>query len=126
MRKKTVAPFAEARGMLSRRVARRRGSPARDARAQSARSSRCEGWRSADRVRAAARLGKERAKRRLLDCFLQVLGGAEGDLLASLDFDRLAGCGIAAHARRALPNLEDAQAADADARAPLQMLGDVD
>src|SRR5262249_53395731 len=60
-----------------------------------------------------------------LDRLLQLLGGAEGDLLAGLDLDLLAGLGIAAHARRALADLQHAEAADADARAALQMLGDV-
>src|SRR3954452_18532456 len=58
-----------------------------------------------------------------LDGFLEFLGGAEGDLLAGLDLDRLAGGGVAAHARGALANLQDAEADDADAFALLEMLG---
>src|SRR5262249_1106358 len=58
------------------------------------------------------------------DRFLQLLGGAEGDLLAGLDLDRLAGCGVAAHAGGALAHLEDAEPPDADALAFLQVLGD--
>src|SRR5205085_5863333 len=58
------------------------------------------------------------------DGFLQLLRGAEGDLLARLDLDRLAGGGVAAHAGGALAHLQDAEAADADAIALLQMLHD--
>src|SRR5581483_1552746 len=58
------------------------------------------------------------------DRFLQLLGGAEGDLLRRLDLDRLAGGGVAAHARGALADLEDAEPNDADALALLQVLGD--
>src|SRR5262245_3968467 len=49
--------------------------------------------------------------------FLELLGGAEGNLLAGLDLDGLAGGRVAAHARRTLAHLQDAQAADADAGA---------
>src|SRR5581483_1468095 len=49
---------------------------------------------------------------------------AEGDLLRRLDLDRLAGGGVAAHARGALADLEDAEPNDADALALLQVLGD--
>src|SRR6478672_7632026 len=59
------------------------------------------------------------------DGFFQLLRGAEGDLLAGLDLDRLAGRGVAAHARGALAHLQDAEAADADAVALLQMLDDI-
>src|SRR5689334_20921197 len=59
----------------------------------------------------------------LSDRFLELLGGAEGNLLAGLDVDRLAGSGIAAHAGGALANLEDAEADDADPVALLQVLG---
>ena len=48
-----------------------------------------------------------------LDRFLQFLGGAEGNLLARLDLDRLAGRGIATHAGGALADLQDSQPADA-------------
>src|SRR6202795_3426588 len=61
---------------------------------------------------------------RLLDGFLEFLGRTEGNLLAGLDVDRFAGGGVAAHARGALADLEDAEADDADALALLQMLGD--
>src|SRR5882672_12394997 len=63
-------------------------------------------------------------KTRRLDGFLEFLGRAEGNLLAGLDLDRLAGGGVAAHAGGALANLEDAEADDADALALLQVLGD--
>src|SRR5262245_39398133 len=56
----------------------------------------------------------------LLDGFLQLLRGAEGDLLAGLDLG-LARRGVAPHARRTLANLEDAKAAHADAAALLQV-----
>src|SRR5689334_907838 len=64
------------------------------------------------------------AATRRLNRFLQFLGGAEGDLLGGLDVDRFAGGGVAAHARGALANLEDAEPDDADALAFLQVLGD--
>src|ERR1700755_2797629 len=63
-------------------------------------------------------------KRAGSDGFLQLLGGAEGDLLAGLDVDRFAGGGIAAHAGGALADLEDAEADNADALALLEWLGD--
>src|ERR1700690_4299634 len=59
------------------------------------------------------------------DRLFQVLRGAEGDLLARLDLDGFAGGRVAAHARGALAHLKDAEAADADALALLQMLDDV-
>src|SRR5580704_960644 len=58
------------------------------------------------------------------DGFLEFLGGAEGDLLASLDLDLLAGGGVAAHAGGALAHLEDAEADDANALPLLQVCGD--
>src|SRR3954451_3719937 len=58
------------------------------------------------------------------DGFLELLEGAERDLLGSLDLDRFAGRGVAAHAGGALANLQDAEAADADAVTLLQVLGD--
>src|SRR5262249_20659314 len=58
------------------------------------------------------------------DRFLQLLGGAEGNLLARLDLDRFAGRGIAAHARRTLANLKHTEADEANAITLLQMLGD--
>src|SRR5258705_2171923 len=60
----------------------------------------------------------------LSDGFLELLGGAEGNLLAGLDVDRLAGGGVAAHAGSALAHLQDAKTDDANALALLQMLGD--
>src|SRR6267378_5953117 len=60
----------------------------------------------------------------LSDGFLQLLGCAEGNLLAGLDVDRFAGGGVAAHAGGALAHLQDAETDDADALALLQMLGD--
>src|SRR5665213_1138519 len=59
------------------------------------------------------------------DCFLEILGGAERDLLGSLDLDCLAGRRIAAHARGAFAHLEDAEPADADTLAFLQVLHDI-
>src|SRR5436853_2454745 len=56
------------------------------------------------------------------DGFLEFLRGAERDLLARLDLDRLAGRGVAAHAGGALANLKDAEATDADAVALLEVL----
>ena len=61
---------------------------------------------------------------RLLDRHLQILRRPKGDFLACLDFDRLASCGIAAHAGCALSDLEDAKARDADSFAFLEMLCD--
>src|SRR5258707_4656065 len=58
------------------------------------------------------------------DGFLELLCGAEGYLLACLDLDRRAGCRVAAHAGGALAHLQDAEAADADPIALLQVLGD--
>src|SRR5262249_8556204 len=58
------------------------------------------------------------------DRFLQFLGGAERDLLARLDLNRFAGRRIASHARRALAHLQDAEPADPDAVALLQVLRD--
>jgi hypothetical protein len=42
--------------------------------------------------------------------FFEFLGGAEGDLLAGLDFDRFAGGRVAAHAGGALAHLQNTQA----------------
>src|ERR1051325_6936353 len=56
------------------------------------------------------------------DGFVEFLRGAERHLLARLDLDRLAGRGVAAHARSALANLQDAEPADADAVALLEIL----
>src|SRR5437764_10478348 len=68
---------------------------------------------------------ERRIGRRVLDGFLEFLGRTEGDLLAGLDVDRLAGSGVAAHAGGALADLEDAEADNADALALLQVLGDL-
>src|SRR3977135_3012362 len=59
-----------------------------------------------------------------LDCFLEILGDAEGDLLRRLDLDRLAGRRVAAHACRTVAHLKDAEARDADLVALLEMLHD--
>src|SRR5690348_4587539 len=56
-----------------------------------------------------------------LDGFLEVLGDAEGDLLRRLDLDRLAGRRVAAHARRTVAHLKDAEARDADLVALLEV-----
>src|SRR5262249_21361609 len=58
------------------------------------------------------------------DRLLQLLGGAERDLLARLDLDRLTGRGIAAHASGAAAHLQDTKAVQANAHALLQLLGD--
>src|SRR3569833_92554 len=58
------------------------------------------------------------------DRFLQLLRGAEGELLRSLDLDGFAGRGVAAHAGGALADDEDAQTVETDAGALLQVLGD--
>ena len=62
--------------------------------------------------------------RRNLDGFLEFLGGAEGNLLARLDLDRLAGRGIAAHAGGALTDHENAKPVEANTVALLQVLGE--
>src|SRR5260370_41360726 len=59
-----------------------------------------------------------------LDCFLEILGDAEGDLLRRLDLDRLAGGRVAAHARWTITYLKDAEARDADLVALLEVLQD--
>ena len=56
-----------------------------------------------------AGLRKERVGE-TVDGFLEFLGGAEGDFLAGLDLDGLAGSRVAAHARGALADLQDAEA----------------
>src|SRR5215470_11488471 len=60
---------------------------------------------------------------RSLHRLFELFGGAEGDLLAGLDLDGLAGRGIAAHASGALAHHKNAEPADADAVALLEMLG---
>src|SRR6185369_4616478 len=57
------------------------------------------------------------------DGFLQFLGGAEGNLLRSLDLNFLAGGGVTAFAGGALENLQNAKTADTDAVALLEVLG---
>src|SRR5215204_3759538 len=71
-----------------------------------------------------ARSFPRRGYRRGLDRFLEVLGDAEGDLLRRLDLDRLAGRRVAAHARRTVAHLKNAEARDADLVALLEMLHD--
>src|ERR1700680_4189565 len=66
----------------------------------------------------AASISSESALHR----FLELLGGAERDLLAGLDLDRFAGGRIAAHAGGALFHLQDTEAADADAVALFEVL----
>src|SRR3984893_6860991 len=78
--------------------------------------------RAANAARPVARSATDRT--RLSDRFLEFLGGAEGDLLAGLDLDRFAGGRIAAHARGALAYLQDAEPADTDALALLEVLDD--
>src|SRR4051794_8285257 len=69
-------------------------------------------------------LNQESLRSRRLDGFLELLGSAEGNLLAGLDLDLLAGGGVAAHAGSALADLEDTEADDANPLALLQVLGD--
>src|SRR5665213_569685 len=71
-----------------------------------------------------SRRGFASMKNRRSDRHLQFLGGAEGDLLARLDLDRLAGRRIAAHAGGALAHLENAEPGDLDPLAFFQVLGD--
>src|SRR5262245_14352825 len=66
---------------------------------------------------------KRLLERPFSDRFLELLGGSEGNLLRRLDLDRLAGCRIAAHASGALAHHQNAEPADADAVALLEMLG---
>src|SRR6266542_4172043 len=81
--------------------------------------------RRAGPARAGTRpIFPRRGYRRGLDRFLEVLGDAEGDLLRRLDLDRLAGGRVAAHARRTIADLKDAEARDADLVALLEMLHD--
>src|SRR5262249_44507799 len=63
-------------------------------------------------------------KRVRSDRFLEILRNAEGDLLGSLDLDRLTGRRVAAHACRTMTNLKNAKARDADLVALLQVLHD--
>src|ERR1700712_4779294 len=68
---------------------------------------------------------QSRIRRRVRsDGFLELLGRAEGNLLAGLDLDRFAGGGVAAHAGGALAHLEDAETDDTDTLALLEVLGD--
>src|SRR5215471_20308506 len=59
---------------------------------------------------------------RMSDRFLEFLRGPERDFLTGLDLDRFAGGRVTPHAGGALANLKDAEAADADAVAFLQVL----
>src|SRR5712675_3767947 len=79
---------------------------------------------SGGRVSRAGMTRSQSWKRALSDGFLQLLGRAEGNLLAGLDVDGFAGSGVAAHAGGALAHLQDAETDDTDAFALLQMLGD--
>src|SRR6185312_314960 len=58
------------------------------------------------------------------DRHLEFFGGAEGDLFARLDLDRLAGRGVAAHAGGAPAHLQDAEPGNLDPLALLEVLGD--
>src|SRR4051794_23182663 len=58
------------------------------------------------------------------DRLLELLGRAEGDLLAGLDLDRLAGCWVAPHPGGTRAHLEDTEARDPDLGALLQVLGE--
>jgi len=60
----------------------------------------------------------------LLDGHFQILGRAERDFLARFDLDRFAGRGIAPHASRPLPDLQNAETHDADSLTLLEMLCD--
>src|SRR6266849_11070673 len=71
----------------------------------------------------AVRLEAGRARERS-DCFLELLGRAERDFLACLDLDRLAGRRIASHPAGAVAHLQDADPAEAEAVALLQVLDD--
>ena len=64
----------------------------------------CEAWRS--------------------DRHLEVLGSAEGDLFAGLDFDRLTGRRIAAHAGSTIPHLQNSESDDLHPLGPLLVFGD--
>src|SRR5688572_29437241 len=58
----------------------------------------------------------------VLHRFLEFLGRPEGDFLAYLDLKRLAGGGVSAHAGGALAHLKNAETADANAVALLEVL----
>jgi len=58
-------------------------------------------------------------RRDCLHGLFQVLRGAEGDLLAGLDLDGLAGSRVAAHTGGTFAHLQDAEATDSDALALL-------
>ena len=64
----------------------------------------------------------EWSNQKSLDAFLDFLGGAESQLLRSLDLDLLAGCRIAAKTGRTLPDLENSKSGDADLVALLEVL----
>src|SRR5262249_23825859 len=55
------------------------------------------------------------------DRFLEILGDAERYLLRRLDLDLLAGRGIATHARRPVPHLQDAEPSDTNLVALLEV-----
>src|SRR5262245_50028455 len=58
------------------------------------------------------------------DRFLELLGGAESNLLRCLDLDCFASGGVAAHTRRTPTDLQDAEAGHAHLVALLQVLDD--
>src|SRR5581483_6620108 len=63
--------------------------------------------------------------RKLSDRLFQLLRGAEGDFFARLDLNLFARRRIAADARSAFANLQDAETANTDALAFLQVLPDI-
>src|SRR6202035_31015 len=57
-----------------------------------------------------------------LNRHFQILGRAESDFFACLDLDCFAGCRIAPHTCRSLPDLQDAETRNTDTFALLEML----
>ena len=72
---------------------------------------------------AIRRIVRSRFRLKWLHGLLQFLGNPEGDLLARLDLDRLAGRRVPSHPGRTLPHLEDAEAGQADFVALLEVPG---
>src|SRR3954468_8996210 len=83
----------------------------------------CLGKNNAQPSRAGRCVSDARTGRRS-DRFLELLGSAEGDLLARLDLDRLTRGRVAAHARGALADLQNAETDEANADALLEVLCD--